>query len=72
MSLTYSQNFLLLNTIRSSIYRKHRLNDLASFLWSLLIMLPKKITFVRIKKEVSKEGGTVGTHWNSNDQSMCI
>ena len=24
-------------------------------------------TFVRIKKEISKEGGTVVTHWNSND-----
>ena len=40
MSLTHSQN-LLFNTIRPSIYRKHRLNDLASFLWPHLIILSK-------------------------------
>ena len=56
MSLTYSQNFLLLNTIRSSIYRKHRLNDPASFPWPLLIMLSKN-RFHKNKERGQQEGG---------------
>ena len=64
MFLTYSQNFLLLNTITSSVYQKHRLTDLASFVWPFLIMLSKN----HENKERSHEGGgTISTSWNSND-----
>ena len=52
MSLTYSQSFLSLNASRSSIYRKHRLNDQAT-----TYHVAQKITFVKIKEEVNKEGG---------------
>ena len=68
MSLTYSQT-LLLNTIRSSIYQKHRLNDLASFLWLLFIMLSRKTLSYKERGKQGRGGGRVGTHSNSNDQT---
>ena len=67
MSLTYSQNFLLLNTIRSSIYRKHRLSGLASSLWPHLIMLSKNHFCENEDRGKQGEGGTVVTDRNSND-----
>ena len=59
MSLTYSQNFLLLNTIRSSTNWEHRLNDLTSFLWPLSSCCLEN--HFRKNKERGQQGG--GHSW---------